>query len=269
MQDQQRRGGSRAAGLTGDVTFEIVRGRPRLGSSVRVQGQGIRRLGDLGAVTAVRVSASNQRIQYWTYTGVANDSHFAALGRLPVVYDLTFIANRPIGWERPKTHGHVHIAPDRQREGFAELYEVLHGQAGFLIQDLLPGPAAATVVLVEARIGQTVVIPPQAHHAVVNLGSAMLVLGDVVARSAQDEYESLRAARGMAYYLTVDGRAVPNPSYKDLPQLTRVRADEWSDASAGPLYAKLVERPADFAWLSQTGLFSSRFPELWHRYGAG
>lgn len=153
--------------------------------------------------------------------------------------------------------------------GFAELYEVLEGRAGFLVQDLQPGPTASFAVLIEADVGESVVIPPLLHHAAVNLGSTMLVLGDVVARSAQDDYGPVKGARGMSYYLGTDGGARPNPAYSVVPPLVRIPAAEWSDAPRSPLYLKLLSEPSSFKWLSETDRFPDCFPQLWVRYGNG
>ncbi len=245
--------------------YAFSRGTPRLGASVHAGTRGVRRVGDLADVTAVPVPSSDRRVQYWTFGQLEDVRDRDRFARLPVTYDLTFLAARPIGWERSKTHGHVHLGPDEQ--GFAELYEVLEGRAGFLVQDLESGPAARFAVVIEAEAGDTVVIPPRLHHAAVNLGSSTLVLGDLVARAARDDYGRIKDARGMSHYLATDGSARANPAYASVPHLERVRAAEWSDAPRGPLYGRLVAEPEQFDWLSETELFPDRFPRLWRKYG--
>ena len=245
------------------TVYSIVRGRPRLAPRFRAR-RGSRRLGALADVTAVPVSTSSRRIQYWTFSDLSRSDDLPSAA-LPVTYDLTFLSSRPVGWERAKTHGHVHSGAEG--EGFAELYEVLEGHVGFLVQDLLPGPAASFAVLVEAHAGESVVIPPRLHHAAVNLGSTMLVLGDMVARRSQDDYASIRAARGMSFYVALDGSVHPNPAYAGAPSLTRVRAPDWSDAPRGPLLTRLRADPSAFDWLSETGLFARLFPTLAASYG--
>ena len=244
--------------------YSIVRGEPRLGPSVRAERSGARRIGELVDVTAIEVSPTDRRVQYWTFSCVGAARDQGRLAGLPLVYDMTFLSSSPVGWERAKTHGHVHLGSEEM--GFAELYEVLEGRAGILVQDLLPGPAASFAVLIEAEAGETVVIPPGLHHATINLGSTTLVLGDVVARSADDDYALVKRARGMAYYLGADGTARPNPTYLDVPSLECVPAAEWSDAPGIPLYMRLLSEPASLDWLSETERFPSRFPELSARY---
>ena len=252
---------------TSRAIYSIVRGTPRLGASVQAARSGRRRLGDLADVTAIPVAPSSRQVQYWTFSHVEGLRDHTLLAGLPLVYDLTFLSPKPVGWERSKTHGHVHVGSGGG--GFAELYEVLEGRAGFLVQDLLPGPTASFAVLIEADAGDSVVIPPLLHHAAVNLGSTMLVLGDMVARSAQDDYGSLKEARGMAHYIATDGGARPNPAYSAVPRLTRLRAAEWSDAPRGPLYMKLLAEPSSFEWLFKTERFPDYFPQLLVRHGNG
>jgi oxalate decarboxylase/phosphoglucose isomerase-like protein (cupin superfamily) len=247
-------------GLTSDdgQLYEIASGTPSLRPSVKAWQLGARRVEELSSVSAVAPAKPTSEIQYWTFAGVSRRDD-----RLPhrLSYDLTFLSADPIGWERPKTHGHAHPEP--------ELYEVLEGHAAFFVQDLSPGTSARFVVLIDAHPGQCVVIPPSAHHVTVNCSPSMLVVANVIARGAQHDYSQMRAARGAAYYQRVDGEVLENPSYTGAPPLTRMSAADWSDATIlSPLYRGLIERPADFAWLSHPNGFASRFTELAQRLAA-
>src|SRR3972149_1918106 len=94
---------------TDRAIYSIVRDTPRLGASFRAARSGLRRLGDLVDVTAIAVSPSSRRVQYWTFSQVEDMHDHGLLARLPVAYDLTFLTPRSVGWERSKTHGHVHV----------------------------------------------------------------------------------------------------------------------------------------------------------------
>jgi oxalate decarboxylase/phosphoglucose isomerase-like protein (cupin superfamily) len=236
--------------------YEVDNGRPSLRPGVKAEHIGTRRVGDLAAVTAVQAGLGDKhRIQYWTFSGVTR-----AHEQLPpdLSYDLTFVSSEPLGWECPKTHGHAHAE--------AELYEVLEGAAAFFVQDLQPGPAAEYVFLIEAEPGQCLVIPPFAQHITVNRGNSMLVVADLIARGAQHDYTQLSDAGGAAYYQHLDRDVIENPSYRRVPPLIRMSAADWSDAANdGPIYRRLVDRPADFAWLTRANGFAYRFPMLAHR----
>ncbi len=124
-------------------------------------------------------------------------------------------------------------------------------------------------MLVEAHAGESVVVPPRLHHAAINLGSTMLVLGDIVARRSVDDYAAIRAAGGMSCFVALDGSVKANRAYTRVPPLTRVRAPDWSDAPRSPLLAQLLSDPSSFEWLSETDRFARRFPRLAASYGYG
>jgi oxalate decarboxylase/phosphoglucose isomerase-like protein (cupin superfamily) len=242
----------------GSRLYSVVDEVPYLDPFVRAERAGVRRLGELADVAATDVSRSEDRIQYWTFvdlTFVDDDSRMSWLE-----HDLTILTPNAIGWERSKTYGHVHLGPGEA--GFAELYEVLEGRAGILVQDLLPGPSTSVAVLVEAGPGETVVIPPRFHHATINLGSSMLVVEDLVARQAKDDYALVKTARGMSWYIGTD-EIRPNPAYESVPLLKRVPAAEWSEPQRTALSATLHEDSLAFGWLTDGDRFVDHFPELW------
>ncbi len=239
-----------AADLTAGLGVGVRGDRPVLRTSVRVESRGVRRVADLIPVTgAMPGRTPGTRIQYWTFGGVADAEHHDHLSRLPVSYDLTFIPDRPIGWERAKTHGHVHVRQDNAPGGYPEVYEVLHGKAGFMLQDMQPGPKATFAILVTAREGQQVVIPPVLHHCTVNMAESTLVVANVVCRAAAHDYLPLRTSGGLAYHFSRVGGIVPNPSYRARPALQTYDADAWSGPSSRPLYAALLRQPGSFSWL--------------------
>lgn len=248
--------------------ISFVRGRPRLAPGFTAEHEGKRRYADLAAVAAVPPGRAGRRVEYWTFVGVAEDTHREALRQLPLSYDITVIAARPMGWERARTHGHVHASRGVVQTGFPELYEVLVGRAGFLVQDIRPGPTSTYAALVEATAGQRVALPPLLHHVTVNLGDGPLVVADVTCRASEDDYGELRAAHGMAHYIGVDDRVASNPAYHAAPPLERLTAEEWCGPSAANVYQDLVDRPAGLAWLCSTEGFAARFPDLWRRIEA-
>lgn len=231
-----------------DLPVAFAAARPQLKHGWTARRVAVRRYADLAGVAAVAPGRSWRRVQYWSFVDVARDEDRDLLDALSIEYDVTIIAPRPMGWERPKTHGHIHIRPAEPGAGFAEVYQVLAGKAGFLFQDLGPGPSSHEAVLVEAAAGDAVVIPPQRYHVTINLGSTVLVVADAICRASEDEYSALRAAHGMAFLLAMSGDVVPNPSYRNVPELRRIEAREWS---AGPpdLYRSLARKRDSLAWL--------------------
>lgn len=227
-------------------------GRPRLTRGWTARRQTVRRYADLVDVAAVAPGRSGRRVQYWSFVDVARDEDRGELDALPIDHDITVIAPLPMGWELPKTSGHVHIRPDGSGRGYPELYQVLSGEAGFLFQDTAPGPSARRAVLVEAGAGASVVIPPLVHHVTINRGPTPLIVADAVCRASHDDYSAIREAHGMAYLLRADGRAIPNPSYRAVPELRRIRAQPWAGAP-DDLYRTLRRESDALGWLCGHG----------------
>ncbi len=101
--------------------------------------------------------------------------------------------------------------------GYPEIVEVLHGEAGFLIQDLTTGPSGPVsghAWLVRARPGDWVILPPELAHVTIDLGAGPLVFSDVIDRRATGIYAGVADARGFAWYVGADGRLRANPRYE-------------------------------------------------------
>ena len=219
----------------------------------------MRRAGELAPVASGDVAPSDRRIQYWMLNGVSRVDDSALLRDRSTRYELTYMADRLVGSERPKAIGHRHP------QGHPEVCEVLNGRGGFLIQDLLPGPSASFAVLVEVGPGDRVVLPPWLFHTTLNLEGDPLVFSDVVDRAAGADYRPVLEARGFAYFVMADGAVVPNPAYREVSGLIRVAALDWSGRWDEPLYTEFVRDGSAFDWLSDTTGFEARFPEIWER----
>ena len=140
------------------LPLALKAGRIVPGADVLVEEDLVRRLADMRDVLADGVGRRGRRIEYRMLNGVraAADTH---LDDLSLRYELTAMAGRPLGWEAAKTLGHVHVRPPGLPVGYPEVVEVLHGEAGFLIQDLAEGsegPQSRRAWLVRARAGDSV-----------------------------------------------------------------------------------------------------------------
>jgi glucose-6-phosphate isomerase len=92
-----------------------------------------------------------------------DDSDQAHLESQQVRFDMTVIPPGVICGEYVKTKGHYHpTAPDGT--GYPELYQVIEGEAHYLLQkeDL------SDVVVVHAKAGESVFIPPGYGHVTIN-----------------------------------------------------------------------------------------------------
>jgi oxalate decarboxylase/phosphoglucose isomerase-like protein (cupin superfamily) len=244
-------------------------GRIRYGPDIVIEEDLVRRLADMRDVVADKVGRRGRRIEYHMLNGVRqrNDTHLADL---PLRYELTALAGHAIGWEAAKTLGHVHVCPPGGSTGYPEVVEVLHGEAGFLIQDLadgLKGPRARRAWLVRARPGDQVVLPPDLAHVTIDLGAGPLVFSDVIDRRARGIYSGVAASHGFGWYVGADGGLRPNPRFAQPPHLEEVTAADWSEPAPSPLYRHFAADPGQLAWLSDPTVFPQVAPGLAARIG--
>ena len=229
---------------------------------------------------------------YFMYDGVALPEHRAAIARAGLRYDLTLLRRATVGDEPVKTLGHYHdLAPDGLP--YPELYQVVFGVAYFVLQlahERLPlaprrdnvtqsppglrslgevGSAVSLpcyqvqrVVVVEARAGDVVLMPPGWGHVSVNAGDTPLVMCNWIADACKAVAEPYLERRGAAWHaVRQQGRLSmsPNRAYRVVLPMVAKRATPRPPLALprGPIYAQgsanlddlrpLVE-PASFNW---------------------
>ena len=239
------------------------------GPGVLVEEDFVRHLDELATVAAEPIAEDGRRVEYRMLNGVRrrSDDHLAGL---VLRYELTAMVGHPIGREAAKTAGHVHVKPSGSKLGYPEVVEVLHGEAGFLIQDLetdLGGPHSRRAWLVRARAGDRVIFPPELAHVTIDLGAGPLVFSDIIDRRAAGVYAPVAEARGFAWYVGADGELRANDRYAVVPGLEVCDAAEWSGSADGPLYPAFAADPASFSWLSEPDRFPDVAPRVWNRVG--
>jgi glucose-6-phosphate isomerase len=242
-------------------------GQLSIGPHVSVEEDFVRQLSELAGVAAEPIEQDGERVEYRMLNGVrlSQDSH---LTDHILRYELTAMTGRAIGWEAAKTAGHVHVRPPGASLGYPEIVEVLHGEAGFLIQDLAvrpEGPVSSRAWLVRAHPGDWVVFPPLLAHVTIDLGAGPLVFSDVIDRRAAGVYTDVVAAQGFGWYIGADGSLRANDRYASPPALEEVQAVDWSGPGRGSLYESFRDDPVEFAWLSDPARFPLASPRVWAR----
>jgi len=128
-------------------------------------------------------------------------------------YDITVIPPLKMGREYVKTlgHYHPHVAADA-RFTYPELYEVLEGEAHYLLQKPRRGhiDRVDDVTVLQARQGDKVLVPPNYGHVTINPAEKTLKMANLVCRSFTSIYEPYKLLHGAAYYESVDGTFVKN-----------------------------------------------------------
>jgi glucose-6-phosphate isomerase len=164
-----------------------------------------------------------------------NDADWRWLHERKLRYDLTVIPARNLCGECIKTKGHFH--PENAHGiGYPEMYEVLEGEAHYLLQTREPDD----VVLVAASAGDVVIIPPGYGHVTINPSrESTLIMANIVSTAFESEYGGYEVLHGAAYYEMADGELVKNPSYKFVPPVRRITAASGHGSHRfckGPIY---------------------------------
>jgi glucose-6-phosphate isomerase len=141
-------------------------------------------------------------------------------------FDLTVIPPATLGREYVKTKGHYH-PENTAGVGYPELYQVLAGEAHYLLQ----AKDLSDVVAVTAHAGDVVLVPPGYGHVTINPAAETLVMANLVSTRFESEYGFYEEMRGAAYS-EVEGEGwVRNARYAEVP-LREVLAVEL----IGPLF---------------------------------
>ncbi|NYT02456.1 MAG: glucose-6-phosphate isomerase [Methanosarcinales archaeon] len=175
-------------------------------------------------------------------------------------YDITVIPPRTLGSEYVKTAGHYHPLVPGQSVSYPEIYEVLEGEALYLLQN----EDASDVVAVKATAGDKVLIPPGYGHITINPSNKRLKMANFIARSFSSNYGPIKERKGAAYYCTTQGyvrnREYPSPG--DLRQaspLAREKLRELGMSRSREMYS-LVREPHRLEMLTSpqkhAGLFA-------------
>lgn len=216
----------------------------------------VRRLQDAKQVLLDSALLPEDTPLYYMYRGVYRKGDQDKFDNSGIRYDITILTSATIGREFVKTIGHFHpLKPDRSGT-YPEYYEVLWGEALYLLQKNTPDGDVAEIMAVEARRGDKVYIPPGYGHVTVNPGPDILVMANLIAAGFRSLYEPFSQKHGAAYYC-VAGQAEPrtfirNPRYNNPVELKVVPASALSqpaDLHDRDLYEAFIAAPDRFKFL--------------------
>lgn len=202
---------------------------------------------------------------YYMYRDIHLLEHEDIIRKHNVRYDITVIPPVMLGQEFNKTVGHYH--PQNARGvAFPEIYEVLYGQALFLIQKMDENfEKVLAVNFIEARPGEKVIYPPGFGHIIVNVGNEVLITANWVADNFKSLYDPVARRRGMAYYVVADQagnyKFLPNKSYSDIPKIFPIGAEKFAQfpiAAKTPMYLTGVYNPETLEILNFPEKYSDR-----------
>lgn len=136
-------------------------------------------------------------------------------------YDITVIPPLMLGCEFVKTAGHYHPFVPGTHVTYPEIYEVLEGEANYVLQKPNDN-GVEDVVLIKAVPGDKVLIPPGYGHLTINTSNKVLKMANWVARDFESMYQPIEEKNGGAYFI-LDKGLVKNPRYESVPDIRIIK----------------------------------------------
>jgi len=173
-------------------------------------------------------------------------------------YDITIIPPRMLGCEFVKTAGHYHPLVPGTDITYPEIYEVLMGEANYLIQKP-ENDSIKDAVMIKAGEGDKVIIPPGYGHLTINASNKVLKMANWVADNFESIYSQIKEKGGGAYFILQKG-IVKNPGYNEVPELrfsNNVNLKEFGLQKNKEMYGlvrdikklEFLTKPHDYGWL--------------------
>ena len=146
-------------------------------------------------------------------------------------YDITVIPPKTLGCEFVKTAGHYHPLVPETNFTYTELDEVLRGEAHYILQRK-QNDDVTDVVVIEAKEGDKVLIPPNYGHITINPSNKELKMSNLVSRDFSSIYDPIKEKCGGSYFEDKDGKFIKNKNYSNLPDIRYLKPSNYSKAAS-------------------------------------
>lgn len=219
----------------------------------------VRRLKDAVDVLYEKTTENGEKPLYYMYRGVSFKKDLEVFKKNNIRYDITVILPGKIGKEYIKTVGHFHPLKQNSTETYTEYYEVIDGDAIYLLQKNNEKGEAIEVVAVKAKKGEKVYIPSGYGHITINPGGKPLVMANIVESNFSSIYEPFKKKHGAAYYYIEEaenkrgGVFIKNKNYAEEVELKVIEAkklkQQIKDLEANSIYEAFLKNPGAFSIL--------------------
>ena len=193
----------------------------------------VRKLDDMKEVVLDKrflASANMDMELYYMFREVSkNEDDAKRIKEKGLRYDITIIPPNTLGTEFVKTAGHYHPRLPGSQMTYPEMYEVLEGEAHYLLQrrEEERGTEKITdVIVVKAKEGDKVIIPPNYGHVTINPSETTLKMANWVARTFSSIYEPIRVKGGAAYFELTNGEFIKNKKYGSVPDIRFLKPED-------------------------------------------
>lgn len=208
-------------------------------------------------------SAPNQDL-YYMYR------YFEAEGDAPTFedhkaeYDITVIKPGKVGPEPIKTVGHYHANVPGTEITYPEVYEVIKGEITYLLQTSPNDQREVEVVIIEAKAGDKVIVPPGYGHISINRGEDVAVSSNIQRSDlpASANYDAIKETNGASLYFTgTDWQENYNYTISSRKFAKPKENPKWGITNDKPLYLAFLENPEKFKWLNEPQNYD--FSDVW------
>ncbi|MBI4173492.1 MAG: glucose-6-phosphate isomerase [Candidatus Aenigmarchaeota archaeon] len=209
-----------------------------------------------------------KQVAYFMYRNAVRETDLGKFEKAGLRYDITVMEPGVIGTEYVKTAGHYHPYTPAGELRYPEIYEVIAGQALYVLQEIGADEGVVKqVLLVTAGPGDKVIMPPGCGHVTVNVGTDRLVMANIVSDEFQSIYAPYQERHGAACYIVAQaGRpaALANSHYAGLPEAQWL-APTSLQQFAQPLYRCAAEDLAKFEWLNKPATWPATAQDCFRR----
>ena len=224
-----------------------------------------RRLEELRAVLYQKDIQGPKKL-YTLFNNVGRPRERSILLQHGLRYDLGILPPLKMGAEYIKTMGHYHSICPGTNARYAEIYEVVYGQAHVILQKQDPKEAQVTtdVVWTQAGKGDRLIMPGDYAHVTINPGPDVLVLTNIAVVDCSLSFSEIVQMGGFAYFnIEEKGRPtfVRNTAYKQVSPIREVCLKNLQAFGLDPkrsIYSTAVAEPEKFSFISRPQNFSHR-----------
>lgn len=196
---------------------------------------------------------------YYMYRELSlNKNDALAMKEHNLRYDITVIPPHMLGCEFVKTAGHYHPKVAGYDMTFPEIYEVLSGEAQYLLQKHEDNQIK-DIIIIKASVGDRVVVPPGYGHLTINASNKVLKMANWVECGFESIYLPIKEKGGGAYFV-LDKGFVKNPRYDSVPEIRLLKPPDLKELGlqkSCEMYelirdTKMLEfltKPQEYGWL--------------------
>lgn len=216
---------------------------------------------------------ADNRLAYKFYAEIYTDKLQETFKNYGYTNGITVVMPDKVNGECLKNSGHYHLISAGHSVPFMESYEVLEGEAAFLLQKsrnfthVDEAMEVEDCVVVFMKKGDKLVVPPFYAHCAVNIGKGPMLFGNLAAPCELD-YAPIQENNGFfTYVFNVAGRIVflQNDHYENLPKLRFIHAKEsvkFGLEKHKSLNESFYENPDKFSYLDNPEEYAEEIETL-------